>query len=72
MTTLNSTIEGHSYRVVHPLYDEPEVKRSAEGLPQMAMTPAVKLSLLVLRGYLIVMGLLVLYRLLTLAGVFGH
>lgn len=69
MTTLTHTIERHSYRVIHPLYDEPEEKRSAEELGQMTMTPAVKLSLLVLRGYLIVMGLLVLYRLLALAGV---
>jgi hypothetical protein len=72
MTTLTHTIDRPCYQVIHPLYDEPEEKRSAEGLGPMTMTPAVKFSLFALRGYLILMGLLVLYRLLTLAGVFGH
>ena len=72
MTTLTHTTDRPCYRVIHPLYDQPEEKRRAEGLGHMAMTPAVKFSLFALRGYLILMGLLVLYRLLTLAGVFGH
>jgi hypothetical protein len=72
MTTLTPTIDQPCYRVIHPLYDEPEEKRSLEGLGPMTMTPAVKLSLFALRGYLILMGLLVFFRLLTLAGMFGH
>lgn len=68
MTTMIHTLERPTYRVVHPLNDEPEEKRSADGLGPMTMTPAVKLSLFALRGYLVLMGLLVFFRLLTLAG----
>lgn len=51
-----------SYRVVHPLFDEPEQKRDVEGLGRIRMTRSVKLSLLALRAYLVVMALLVLYH----------
>jgi hypothetical protein len=37
----------------------------------MPMTTSVKLSLMALRGYLILMMFLVLYHVLDLAGVFG-
>jgi hypothetical protein len=37
----------------------------------MKMTPAVRISLLVLRGYLVLMMLLVLYHVLDLAGMFS-
>jgi hypothetical protein len=60
------------FYVVHPLDDEPETKRSPEGLGQMPMSPSVRLSLLALRGYLIGMGLLVLYHCLDMAHVFSH
>jgi hypothetical protein len=60
------------YELVHPLYDAPEVKRSAEGLGPMAMQLGVKLSLFALRAYLIIMILLVFYSVLHQAGVFGH
>jgi hypothetical protein len=40
-------------------------------LGPMKMTPAVRISLLVLRGYLVLMMLLVLYHVLDLAGVFS-
>jgi len=46
---------------VHPLFDEPEEKVSADALGPMPMSRSVKFSLYVLRGYLIVMGLLVAY-----------
>ena len=59
-------------RVVHPLDDIAEEKRSPEGLGKMPMSGSVKLSLYALRGYLILIGLMVGYRALTLAGVFGH
>ena len=58
------------FHVVHPLDDEPEEKCRAEGLAPLRMTPAVRISLMALRGYLIVMALLVLYHALTLAKVF--
>ncbi|HEY6333378.1 MAG TPA: hypothetical protein VI756_28905 [Blastocatellia bacterium] len=56
------TTAGVSYRVVHPLFDEPEQKRDVDGLGRIHMTRSVKLSLLALRAYLVVMALLVLYH----------
>ncbi|MDA8232252.1 MAG: hypothetical protein M0006_13015 [Magnetospirillum sp.] len=55
-------------RVVHPLDDVPEEKLYHGGLGRIAMTPAVRISLLALRGYLILMVLLVAYRTLSLMG----
>lgn len=63
--------ENH-YVVVHPLDDVPEAKVDTSKLGPMAMTTSVKLSLIALRGYLLVMVLLVLYHVLDLAGAFGH
>jgi hypothetical protein len=60
------------FYVVHPLDDIPEEKCNAEDLGPMAMTRSVKWSLMALRGYLVVMGLLVAYHVLDLAGLFGH
>lgn len=60
------------FYVVHPLDDVPEEKCNAEELGPMPMTRSVKWSLLALRGYLILMGLLVAYHALDLAGIFGH
>jgi hypothetical protein len=72
MVSVTHNTERRTFQVIHPLFDEPEEKRSPEGLGRMAMTRSVILSLFALRGYLIVMALLVGYRLLTFAGVFGH
>ncbi|MGC8863272.1 MAG: hypothetical protein ACP5R5_10925 [Armatimonadota bacterium] len=58
--------------MVHPLDDEPEIKRSAEDLGPMPMTKSVKWSLMALRGYLVTMGVLVAYHVLCMAGLFGH
>jgi hypothetical protein len=60
------------YQVVHPLDDVPEEKCSPEKLGAMHMTPTVKLSLLALRGYLILIVMLVFFSVLHQAGVFGH
>ncbi len=62
----------HDLYVVHPLDDTPEKKRSAEGLGTIKLTPSVRISLLLLRGYLILVVLLAFYRILTLAEMFGH
>jgi len=62
--------ENH-FVVVHPLDDVPEQKVNSSGLGAMPMTISVKLSLMALRGYLILMMLLVLYHVLDLAGVFA-
>ncbi len=57
--------------VVHPLDDRPEQKVDISALGPMPMTPSVKLSLMALRGYLVLMMLLVLYHVMGLAGMFG-
>ncbi len=60
------------FRVVHPLDDIAEDKHSPEGLGQMPMSASVRFSLYALRGYLVLIGLMVGYRVLTLAGAFAH
>lgn len=56
------------YVVVHPLDDAPEKKIDTQNLGPMAMTGAVRWSLLSLRAYLILMIVLVFYRVVQLAG----
>jgi hypothetical protein len=68
---LEHTTEERDYLVIHPLDDIPEQKIDTTHLGPMRMTPAVRISLLALRGYLVLMMLLVLYHALDLAGVFG-
>jgi len=58
--------------VVHPLDDMPEQKVDTSALGPMPMTASVKLSLMALRGYLILMMLLVLYHVMDLAGAIGQ
>jgi hypothetical protein len=65
--TITHTVS--SFRVVHPLDDVREAKCSSEGLGQIKMTPTVRASLRILRGYLIVMTLMLIYHVLDLAGV---
>ena len=67
-----SQVPENHYFVVHPLDDQPEEKIDTSTLGPMPMTLSVKLSLLALRGYLILMVLLVGYHCLDLAGVFGR
>ena len=69
-TEINESPENH-FVVVHPLDDAPEEKVDTAALGPMAMTTSVKLSLMALRGYLILMMLLVLYHVIDLAGAFG-
>lgn len=68
---LENTIDKRDFLVIHPLDDVQEQKVEIKHLGPMRMTPAVRISLLALRGYLVLMMLLVLYRVLNLAGVFG-
>jgi hypothetical protein len=70
MATMPNSFSPESFRVIHPLDDAPEEKCSSEGLGLIAMTPVVRISLTVLRGYLIVMTLMLVYHVLDLAGVF--
>ena len=58
----------NEFRVVHPLDDVAEEKCSSEGLGKIRMTRGVRVSLGVLRGYLVVMTLMLGYHVLQLAG----
>jgi hypothetical protein len=68
---LEKVLDQRDYLVIHPLDDVQEQKVDTKHLGLMRMTPAVRISLLALRGYLVLMMLLVLYHVLSLAGVFG-
>lgn len=57
------------FLVIHPLDDVVEQKIATKHLGPMRMTPAVRWSLLALRGYLLLMSALVLYHALDLAGI---
>jgi hypothetical protein len=72
MATMRVAPDMKGFRVVHPLDDVPEEKCSTDGLGQIAMTPTVRLSLKILRGYLILMSLMLIYHVLDLAGVITH
>jgi hypothetical protein len=69
MATIQNSYTPEYFRVVHPLNDVPEQKCSTEGLGHIAMTPAVRISLTLLRGYLVAMSVMLLYHVLDLAGV---
>ena len=69
MATMQNSLDTEYFRVIHPLDDALEEKCSSEGLGHIAMTTAVRISLTVLRGYLIVMTLMLGYHVLDLAGV---
>jgi hypothetical protein len=69
MATMRFTPEINGFRVVHPLDDIAEQKCSGSGLGRIRMTRAVRISLGVLRAYLIVMTLMLGYHVLDLAGV---
>jgi hypothetical protein len=71
MATMTNSLNEDRYIVVHPLDDEPEEKVNTESLGPMVMTSAVKWSLVSLRGYLVLMLLLVTFHVLQLAGLFG-
>lgn len=63
--------ENH-FVVIHPLDDIPEEKIDTSALGLMPMTASVKFSLMALRGYLVLMMLLVLYHVMDIAGAFGQ
>jgi hypothetical protein len=65
---LENKIDERDFLVVHPLDDVPEQKVKIGHLGPMRMTLAVRISLLALRGYLVLMMLLLLYHVLCLAG----
>lgn len=69
MATMQNTYTPEYFRVIHPLEDKQEEKCATEGLGPIAMTPTVRISLKVLRGYLILMTAMLIYHVLDLAGV---
>ena len=71
MLLLNDTHDlFESTVVIHPIFDLPEQKLDPSRLGPMKMTISVRVSLYLLRFYLLAMVLLVVYRMLELAGVF--
>jgi hypothetical protein len=68
---LKNTIDEREFLVIHPLDDVVEQKVETKHLGPMRMTPAVRISLLALRGYIMLMMLLLLYHVLGLAGLLG-
>lgn len=68
---LDKVPENH-FVVVHPLDDALEEKVNTSNFGAMPMTASVRASLLALRGYLILMMILVVYHVLGLAGLFGR
>ena len=68
MATMNVTQNINEFRVVHPLDDVAEPKCSTEGLGKIRMTRPVRVSLGVLRAYLILMTLMLGYHVIDLSG----
>lgn len=62
----------NSFIVIHPLDDAPEEKVNTAGVAPLRLTTSVKLSLMALRGYLIVMTFLLVYHVFDLSGLFRH
>jgi hypothetical protein len=71
MSTFIAHCDPEVFSVVHPLDDRPEEKCSDENLGPMKMSQSVRISLFVLRAYLVAMIGLVLYRVLEVAA-FAH
>jgi hypothetical protein len=69
MATMSNSYNAEYFRVIHPLNDEPESKCKSDGLGPIEMTPAVRISLKILRSYLILMTLMLVYHVLDLAGI---
>jgi hypothetical protein len=72
MASIQNSYTPEYFHVVHPLQDEPEAKCSTVGLGRIAMTRGVRISLTLLRGYLLVMFAMLLYHVLDLAGVLNR
>jgi len=72
MTNTDGEEQARPFVVIHPLDDAAETKVRTSGMGPMRMTLSVKISLMALRGYLLLMMMLLLYHILDLAGLFGH
>jgi hypothetical protein len=65
---VDANVEEH-FLVIHPLDDVHEQKMDPTRLGVMKMTPAVRISLVTLRAYLVLMLLMLLCYVLDLAGI---
>jgi hypothetical protein len=63
-----SALKKEAIYVVHPLDDRPEMKRDASKLGPIRMTRTARWCLIVLRSYLILMGVFLAYHLIDMAG----
>jgi hypothetical protein len=72
MIALKNPTEIEKFVVIHPLFDEPEQKCDPTDLGRIKMSRSVRSCLFVLRGYLMVMGVMLGYHMLDLAGVVGQ
>jgi hypothetical protein len=70
MATFKVTPNMTEFHVIHPLDDMAEQKCTSEGLGKIRMTRTVRVSLCILRGYLVVITLMLGYHVLDLSGVF--
>jgi hypothetical protein len=68
MATMGVSPDMNGFRVIHPLDDVAEQKCSTEGLGKIRMTRAVRVSLGVLRAYLLLMTLMLGYHVFDLSG----
>ena len=69
MATMQNIYPREELRVIHPLDDIQEAKCSSEGLGPIQMTTSVKVSLKILRGYLMLMTAMLVYYVLDLGGI---
>jgi hypothetical protein len=72
MATMEVTPNMNGFRVVHPLDDVAEQKCSTEGLGKIRMPRVARISLGLLRAYLVVMTLMLGYHVLDLSGLLQH
>jgi hypothetical protein len=70
MASMQNSYPSEYFRAIHPLHDEPETKCQSDGLGPIEMTRPVRVSLIVLRAYLLTMGGMLVYHVLDLAGMF--
>jgi hypothetical protein len=80
MTTRTETFETFmerqpvpsTYQVIHPLYDAPELKRSADGLGPIRLSRGCRAALVAVRFYLLAIMLMGGYRVVTLVHTLKH
>ena len=67
MTNLKNRTVSEEFLVIHPLFDVPELKCDVAAVGPMKMSASVRTCLLLLRAYLVVMGMMLAYHVVDLA-----